>query len=102
MLGDAEDSTSAFSKFPIHFPVALTVPGDLGLPELTVALGRTVAPRTAVPKASVDKDREALFSEREVRLAGKFQMPPPPRNTLLSEDLHHHPFRPLVALAPDP
>lgn len=47
--------------------VAGGVAGELGLPEFGVVLWeRVIAPRTAVPEAAVDKDREATADETDV------------------------------------
>ena len=63
VLCDTEDAPAAFTQLAIHFPVAFTVTGDLGLPKLPVPLWRTIALGTSVPKATIDKDRQPPFRQ---------------------------------------
>jgi hypothetical protein len=102
MLRNAEDAPAASAKFPVHFPVAFTVTGDLGLPKLFVPLRCSVALGTAMPEAAINEDRQPLPAEREIGLSRKFKMASPPSDSLFAKKLHQHSFRPLVALSSDP
>lgn len=101
MLRDAEDAPAAPAKFSVHFLVAFPVAGNLGLPELPVSLRSTIALGTSMPEAAVHEDRHPLLAEAEVGFPWELQMPPPSRDAFLTEELHQHPFRPIVTLPSD-
>ena len=81
--------------------VAFTVTGNLGLPELPIPLWGSIALGTAVPETPIHKDRQALFSESEVWLTQKLQMPAPSRDSVLLEDLDQRPLGALVPISLD-
>ena len=98
MLSDSQDTPTAFSELTVDLAVTLTVAGNLGLPEFAVSLRCPIALGTPVPEASIDKDRQPLLPEGEIRLSRKFQMASPSGDSLLAEELHQHPLRFLVPL----
>jgi len=102
MLGDAEDTPAASAQLAVHFPVAFTVAGDLGLQELFVTPRGPVALGTAMPEAAIHEDGQPLLSEGEVGFPGEHQMPPPSRDAFLTEELHQHSLRPLIPSPLDP
>jgi len=53
-------------------------------------------------EASVDKDHETLFSESEVWLAHKFQMPVPSCNAIFLEDFDQRSLGALIPFSPEP
>ena len=102
MLRNAEDAPAQLFQPKVNLAVAFTVTGDLGLPKLPVPFRGAIAPRTAVPKASIHEYGQPLLAEGEVGLPWELQMTSPSRDAFLTEELNQHTFRPFIALALDP
>jgi hypothetical protein len=61
----------------IYHSVAGDVPGEFVFPKCTIAFGRTITPRAAVPETAVHKYHKFEFWKNEVRLAEDLLIPPP-------------------------
>jgi len=101
MLRDPEDAPASLAQLSVHLTIPFAVAGDLCLPEFPVSLRSAIALGTSMPEASIHKDHQALLAKREVGLARKLEMPPPPFDPLLLEDSKQHPLSPFVPLPLD-
>jgi hypothetical protein len=68
--------------------ISATIGHQLRRPIIQVALRHAPTPRTAVPEATVNKDRDFVPRPTEVRSPGQCAMAPPAAEALLSEDFN--------------
>jgi hypothetical protein len=67
-------------------PVSQYVSGNFLIPIPASRFWATVALRTAVPKATIDKDRNALLEKNKIWFARNLHLSSPARNPLFSQD----------------
>jgi hypothetical protein len=85
VLPDAKGSPATAAEFEVDAAVASHVVGELPAPEGAVGLGGGCVLRTAVPKAAVDKNGEALLGEGEIGGSRELQMTSPTRDRSFSK-----------------
>jgi len=101
MLPNANHMPSESVQLAVHVPIALTIGGELGVPEFLIATWSLVALRTTVPKAAVHKNNNPLAPKGEVRFTQKSLVAPPVGDTELTEDRNQAQLRRLVAARAD-
>lgn len=66
VLPQSNDAPAQEHKFFVDLPVTLSVPGNFGLPKFDVCFRLRSMDRAAVPKTTIDEDRDLCVRKHQV------------------------------------
>ena len=86
MFPYAEDTPALGKEQAVDLAVALTVAGDLDVPEFAVGFRPRIVFGTTVPVAAINKNREMLGRKNEIGFSREFSVPPPTSDVMSAKN----------------
>lgn len=85
MLPNPQHAPTHSLKATLHLPITHAIPSNFTIPVCLVLLRSPAVPRTAMPKAAIDKDAEPFFPKDKIWTPDKSLPAPPTYYLVLSE-----------------
>ncbi len=86
MRPETQDAPTRLPQSAVRGAVAGDVAQNLGVPVILIGVGQVAVPWAAMPKATVNKNSQALAVENEVGMAGHLLVTPPAFNAVGTEN----------------